>query len=195
MRFIEIDTKKPDMESLRAAIDLLEQDYPIVFPSDTTYGILMRFSPVNAHFLHQLRRSDTTKPFLVVVSEDFPWHELIATSAAGTEFSAFAAQYWPGPNTLLFPKAPGLAYPPAETIAIRMPAETTNRAFHTLLQLCDFPIMAPSFNLPGKPIIAQQTEAEASFPEIEYAFWDAHFEPSAPSAIWDLTNNPPSRIR
>ena len=156
LRFIDIDVTKPDFQSLKAAAELLEQDYPVVFPSDTTYGILMRFTAENAARLHTIRRENTDKPFLVVISEDFDWQQLVKADGLPQENLGAVNDYWPGPVTLVFTKAVSLSYPPADSIAIRMPSAENNRAFHTLVQLCDFPIMAPSFNLPGEPVILDQ---------------------------------------
>lgn len=195
MRFIDIDIVKPEFQSLKAAAELLADDYPVVFPSDTTYGILMRFTPENAAKLHALRREDAAKPFLLVVSEDADWLGLTQADVRNDENRDAVATYWPGPNTLLFPKAKTLSYPATDTIAIRMPALESNRAFHTLIQLCDFPVMAPSFNRPGEPVITTKAEALEKFPEIEYAFWDERYQPGAPSAIWDLRETPPRKVR
>lgn len=195
MRFIDFDVKKPDFQTLKAAAELLADDYPIVFPSDTTYGILMRFTPENAAQLHTLRRENTDQPFLVVVSEDFDWQSLVQVDVLPSQNRDAVNTYWPGANTLLFPKAVSLSYPAGDTIAIRMPAAEANRAFHTLVQLCDFPVLAPSFNRPGEPVILKQAEGAEKFAEIEYAFWDERYEPGQPSAIWDLHSEPPRKIR
>jgi L-threonylcarbamoyladenylate synthase len=193
--FIDIDVTKPDIQSLQAAAELLEQGYPVVFPSDTTNGILMRFTPENAAKLHALRREDSTKPFLVVVSEDSDWRSLINADAMPRENLDTVLHSWPGPTTLVFSKAGTLSYPAAESIAIRMPSAENNKAFHTLIQLCDFPVMAPSFNRPGEPVITDKKTAAEKFPEIQYAFWDVRFQPQPPSAIWDLRAVPPLKLR
>ena len=195
MRFIDFDVKKPDFQTLKAAAELLADDYPVVFPGDTNYGILMRFTPENAERLHALRRENTDKPFLVVVSEDFDWQALVKTDALPRQNRDAVNTYWPGTHTLIFPKADTLAYPPADSIAIRMPAAETNRAFHTLIQLCNFPLLAPPFNRSGEPAITTQAEGTEKFGEIEYAFWDARYEPGPASAIWDLREDPPRQIR
>lgn len=193
MRVIDIDVTKPELQSVRAAQELLEQDYAIVFPSDTVYGLLMRYSAENAARLHDLRREERSKPFLLVVSEDFDWKSL--TAEVSSEQADFAANLWPGPNTMVLPKSPALSYPEGVTIALRMPALTTNRAFHTLVQLCDFPLLAPSLNKAGEPTLADRATAAAVFPEIEYAFWDERFVPGQPSAVWNLCQSPPARLR
>lgn len=195
MRFIDFDVKKPDFQTLKAAAELLADDYPVVFPSDTTYGILMRHSADNAARLHALRRENTDKPFLLVISEDCDWHALTLADALPRENLAAVATYWPGPNTLIFPKHESLSYPTADSVAIRMPAAEHNKAFHTLVQLCDFPVMAPSFNRPGEPVITTKAEAEVKFAELEYAFWDDSYRPGEPSAIWDLKEAPPRKLR
>lgn len=195
MRFIDFDTAKPDFQTIKAAEELLQKDYPIVFPSDTTYGILMRYSVENAAALHSLRRENKEKPFLLAISEDYDWESLVDSRRLQPENEADVENFWPGTNTLIFAKNPELAYPPSDSIAIRMPAAAANRSFHTLIQLCDFPVMAPSFNHPGEPVITEKKVAQEKFGEIEYAFWDDRFVPQPPSAIWDLRVVPPQKIR
>ncbi|HRP68124.1 MAG TPA: Sua5/YciO/YrdC/YwlC family protein [Turneriella sp.] len=195
MRFIDIDTQKPQFDAIKAAAELLADDYPLVFPTDTTFGILMRFTVENAARLHALRRDDLSKPFLAVLSEDFNWKSLVNADFLSHENIHYVETYWPGTNTLLFPKAKHLAYPTGNRIALRMPAVENNRAFHTLVQLCDFALMAPLFNRPGEPVITTRNEAAAKFAEIEYAFWDDFYRPQNPSALWDLSQTPIVKVR
>jgi tRNA A37 threonylcarbamoyladenosine synthetase subunit TsaC/SUA5/YrdC len=155
----------------------------------------MRFSAENAARLHALRRENLNKPFLVVIAEDYDWQSLTDADVLPAENRTAVEKFWPGANTLLFAKAAALSYPATGSIAIRMPAAESNRAFHTLVQLCDFPVLAPSFNRPGEPVITDKAAGAEKFPEIEYAFWDDRFLPGEPSTIWDLREVPAKRIR
>jgi len=197
MEFLDIDCRKPNLELLKAALDLLEKDYPIVFPTDTVYGILIKYSEPNAQKLHALRRADLSKPFLAVISEDFNLKQLVDRTKLKPSAENFLDAHWPGKVTCILPKHPSLRYPSGDTIAIRMCAHLDNTAFHTLVQMADFPLLAPSLNRAGEPLIATKGAARASFSnDLEYAFWDEHFSShNQPSQIWDLTGSEAVQVR
>ncbi|ATU71983.1 hypothetical protein SXCC_03827 [Gluconacetobacter sp. SXCC-1] len=63
-----------------------------------------------------------------------------------------ASRFWPGPLTLVLPRAPGCAISPIataglSTAAVRVPAGGNTRA---LLAACGFPVVAPSANPSGR---------------------------------------------
>lgn len=171
MRIIDLDVTKPELQAVRAAQELLEADYPIVFPCAAAHCILMRYSAENAGTLHKL--TGQTRTFPLLLSEDADWQALTA-SLSPTQ-ADFVAREWPGPNLLDLPKSAALAYPEESTITLAMPALGTNRAFHTLLQLCDFPLLAAPLAKGSAPAITERSAAEQVFREIEYGFWGKKF--------------------
>jgi tRNA A37 threonylcarbamoyladenosine synthetase subunit TsaC/SUA5/YrdC len=175
VRIIDLDETKPELQAVRAAQELLEANYPIVFPCDTMHSLLMRYSAENAKTLHAL--TGQTAPFTVLLSEDADWQKLAATLSAAQADLVMRA--WPGPDRLVLPKSSALAYPEEQTITLSMPALGSNRAFHTLVQLCDFPLLAaPLVRAPGT-VIAERTAAAEVFATLEYGFWGEKFTPAA----------------
>ncbi|MBV6492362.1 MAG: Threonylcarbamoyl-AMP synthase [Turneriella sp.] len=195
MQFIDTDTKRPESGLIQKAANFLRDNYPIVFPTDTTWGILMRMDAINAEKLHKLRRENLSKPFLAVIPEGFDWKSLVDTNKLPKENFGKVNNFWPGTNTLLFPKALHLRYPQGSSIALRMPAYIDNPAFNLLLKMCNFPLLAPSFNRPGESVILTKEEAIEKFAELPYAFWDKAYRPLKPSALWDLTGIPIVQLR
>ncbi|MFO1471914.1 MAG: hypothetical protein U1F27_12865 [Turneriella sp.] len=177
MRIIDLDVTKPELQAVRAAQELLDANYPIVFPCDTMHCVLMRYSAENAKTLHAL--TGQTKTFPVLLSEDADWQKLAAPGAPVD----LAMREWPGPNLLVLPKSSAQAYPDGETITLSMPALGSNRAFHTLVQLCDFPLLAAPLAKGEAPAIADRAIAESEFAEIEYGFWGERFSPAAPPQV------------
>ena len=82
----------------------------------------------------------------------FPSAEAAFAHVLATETAhRLAAAFWPGPLTLVLPRAPGtqinlLASAGLDTLAIRVPASEAARA---LLQAAGLPIAAPSANRSG----------------------------------------------
>lgn len=177
MRIIDLDVTKPELQAVRAAQELLDANYPIVFPCDTIHCILMRYSAENAKTLHAL--TGQIKPFPVLLSEDADWQKLAAPGAPVD----LAMREWPGPNLLVLPKSAAQAYPEGETITLSMPALGSNRAFHTLVQLCDFPLLAAPLAKGETAAITDRSTAENVFSEIEYGFWGERFSPAAPPQV------------
>lgn len=127
VNFLEIDLHKPDFQTLRAALELLNDDYLILFPGDAGNQLLVRQSAANLARLKKLTAPDSE--IRLALSEDAD-----ANTLAKGEIPSFLPDYG------------------------------NNRAFHTLVQLCDYPLLVAT----GKN---DRTEAAAAFPEIEYAFW------------------------
>ncbi len=129
----------------------------VAFPTETVYGLgadAANDAAVAAIFA--AKRRPRFNPLIAHVAD------------AGAAFSLgefsddarkLAERFWPGPLTLVAPRAPGcpvslLASAGLETLAIRVPAHETARA---LLAAFGGPVVAPSANISGR---LSPTEAE-----------------------------------
>lgn len=127
MKFLDIDIHKPDFQTLKAALELLADDYVILFPADVGQSVVCKAaSPANAKLSSIVNPADKLR---LAIAEDVDLERLE-----------------PGGITPYFPDC------------------NTNRAFHTLVQLCDFPILL-------SPVASDRDAAAAAYPDIEYAFW------------------------
>lgn len=104
MKLIDIDIHRPDVQTLRAALELLADGHIILFPAEQKPALLSRFSPTNRERMAGM----------------LPNAEFYLVAAEDSDEAVLAAVGLP-----LF-----------------KPDHTRNRAFHTLVQLCDFPILA-----------------------------------------------------
>ena len=179
MRFLDLDVAKPDTQTIRAAVELLEAEYPVLFPIDTCFAMLMRFSETNVARLTEILGHALT-PLPVAISEDADWQAWAGGVPAAT--ADFMQKLWPGADAVIFDRGH------AGKILLHMPAHTPNRAFHTLVQLCDFPLIAANAG------ITTQDEARNRFAALEYGFWDDGYIPAAAAPQWDATHSPPVRI-
>lgn len=127
MKFLDIDIHKPDFQTLKAALELLADDYVILFPADIGLSALCRATGESRKSLSAIV-SSSGLPHLAV-SEDMN----------------------------LEPLSQG-------DITPYLPDYETNRAFHTLVQLCDFPLLVV-------PVPNDRAATANAYPEIEYGFW------------------------
>lgn len=120
----------PDSEGLAQAVAALRSGAVVAYPTETVYGLAVdpfRESAIQRLFEVKGRQEDN--PILVVISDESQLLELAGEISARAR--AYMDAFWPGPLSLLFPKAAGL--PSALTaqgdkICVRCPAHETARA-------------------------------------------------------------------
>jgi hypothetical protein len=127
VKFIEIDIHKPDFQTLKAALELLADDYVILFPADIGQSIVCNAAnAIREKFTAMLGTADKIR---LAVAEDMNLEKLAPSD-----------------------------------ITPYLPDHESNRAFHTLVQLCDFPLLVI-------PIAGDRATVNETYPYIEYAFW------------------------
>ncbi len=181
----EISTQS--REFIEEATGFLRGDQIVAGPSDTIYGMFMRFSLQNAKSLHQIKKRDQRKPFLVILPEkENPL--TLAEEIRDSEKSNFIIGKWPGKNTLVLRKKNGIPYPPESTIALRKPARLDNPWFYEVVNALGFPILAPSLNITGEEPMVDPGEVESVFSgSIAAFYYDPEWKNSIASRIYDLT--------
>lgn len=139
-------------------IDLLSKGGSGLLPTDTIYGLSCRALDESAvERLHKLKGRDSTKPFIVLVS-DIKMLDLLSISA---EQAVYVEKYWPGPISMEFhaPSAPSWLHRGLGHFAIRLPNHPQ------LLGLINKvgPIVSTSANLQGQAPVRNAKEARALF--------------------------------
>ena len=121
----------------------------VAFPTETVYGLGADAS--NAAAIARLYEAKGRPAFNPLIAH-------VGDLAAAQKIARFDAQaillanaFWPGPLTLVLPKAPGcavadLAIAGLDTIAVRVPA---HRIARQILRAFGGPVVAPSANLSG----------------------------------------------
>lgn len=136
--------------SLAIALQHLNADDAIVAPTDTVYGVMCRFDrPQAIDSLYEIKGRPPEKAIPVLISD---LHQLTQLTHAPVSpvAQALAAQFWPGPLTIVLPALPTLpsvltAQQP--TVGVRLPAHGWLR---TLIRQSG-PLAATSANLSGQP--------------------------------------------
>jgi L-threonylcarbamoyladenylate synthase len=121
----------------------------VAFPTETVYGLGADATDAAAIArLYQAKGRPSFNPLIAHVG-DLPGAQRIACFDA--QAARLAQAFWPGPLTLVLPKAPGcavadLATAGLDTIAVRVPAHPIAR---DILRAFGGPVVAPSANLSG----------------------------------------------
>jgi tRNA threonylcarbamoyl adenosine modification protein (Sua5/YciO/YrdC/YwlC family) len=112
------------MSTMDQAVDALREGRPIVMPTDTVYGIAALVDvpdAIAAVFAAKGRPSERPLP---VLGEDVASLQPVVTF--DERALALAERFWPGPLTLVLPRAPGfrvdLGGAATDSVAVRIPA-------------------------------------------------------------------------
>ncbi|PIP70149.1 MAG: threonylcarbamoyl-AMP synthase [Nitrospirae bacterium CG22_combo_CG10-13_8_21_14_all_44_11] len=135
---------------LKRAVEILNNGGIVAFPTETFYGLGVRFDMENSlRKLYELKKRPKEKPMPLIIGSRASLSMLAASVNEIAE--SLMDKFWPGPLTLLLKAKKGLSsYLTADTgrIAVRIPGEST--ALY-LAREAGFPITATSANISGMP--------------------------------------------
>jgi L-threonylcarbamoyladenylate synthase len=144
-----------DEAGISAAAALLASGGLVGLPTETVYGLAAdAFNAVACASIFEVKARPTFDPLIVHIA-DATWLPRVADlSALSAERRALldrlCARFWPGPLTLVLPKAaalPGIVTSGLGTVAVRVPAHPVALA---LLRAVGTPLAAPSANRFGE---------------------------------------------
>jgi len=136
--------------AIAEAAALIRAGQTVAVPTETVYGLAADATDSAAVArIYEAKGRPGFNPLIVHVIDRAAAGELARFDATA---EALAAAFWPGPLTLVLPRAPGgpvasLATAGLATIALRCPAHPAMRA---LLVACGRPLAAPSANASGR---------------------------------------------
>jgi L-threonylcarbamoyladenylate synthase len=140
----------PDsMASLSQGAELLRQGGTVAFPTETVYGLganALNQEAVKAIF--QAKQRPSWDPLIVHIVNEKQL-EMVAVDIPANGRLLMEA-FWPGPLTLLLPKAPqvpGIVTSGRARVGVRMPRHPVARR---LIELAGVPVAAPSANSFGR---------------------------------------------
>lgn len=180
--------------AVREAAGWLRRGFPVVFPTDTVYGI--GTTPYEAAAIDRLyavkgRPTDKGIPILLADPADLDTVARAIPPAA----RALIARFWPGPLTLIVPRASHLpdSISPNDNIAVRIPDHDVTRA---LIREAGGAVATTSANLSGQPPIRNGAAAMAAFNGLIAVVLDDGPSPGdRPSTIVDCTTTTPEIVR
>ena len=130
---------------LGEAARLLRDGGMVAMPTETVYGLAANAFDVDAVLqIFEVKDRPRFDPLIVHIGHQDQLHDVVREIPA--EAQRLIAELWPGPLTLVLPKAgkiPELVTSGLDTVAVRMPAHSM--ALELLRKLA-FPLAAPSAN-------------------------------------------------
>lgn len=137
-----------DPAAIAEAAGILGRGGLVAFPTETVYGLGANALDAGAVArIFAAKARPTFDPLIVHVADRSWLHR--AVRATPEAAAVLAGRFWPGPLTLVLPKAwviPDLVTAGLDTVGVRVPDHAAARA---LIQAAGCPIAAPSANLFG----------------------------------------------
>ena len=128
----------------------LRQGELVAFPTETVYGLgANALDETAAQKIYAAKGRPSDNPLIVHIYDKAQLEQLVSYVPPKAE--ALMAAFWPGPLTLVLPRAqavPDCVTGGLATVGIRMPDHPAALA---LLKACGLPLAAPSANTSGKP--------------------------------------------
>ncbi|GIM91507.1 L-threonylcarbamoyladenylate synthase [Paractinoplanes toevensis] len=184
---------QPDDAGIAEAVALLRAGSVVAFPTETVYGLgADAFSHKAVGEIYRLKNRPSWNPLIVHVATV----EVARDLAAGWPINAdkLAAEFWPGPLTLVVRRATHLTGVGADndTIALRIPAHDVALR---LLAASELPLAAPSAN--RSEGISPTTAAHVlrSLPDVPLVLDGGPSSWGIESTVLDLTTDVPTLLR
>lgn len=142
---IPVSSDNPDESIIARAAQLMADSALVAFPTETVYGLgANAFNQDAVANIFRAKERPSTNPIIVHVHDTSSAQQVVSQWPEQAE--RLAQAFWPGPMTLILPKAPcvpDIITAGGDTVAIRIPAHPVALA---LLRHCGFPVAAPSAN-------------------------------------------------
>jgi L-threonylcarbamoyladenylate synthase len=183
--------------SLARAAECLRDGGLVAFPTETVYGLgVHALDAAAVRRLFAAKGRPANDPLIVHVSSFEKVTDLVTDDIAVTPYKKLAAQFWPGPLTLVLPRSsrvPDEVTAGLPTVGIRVPAHPVARA---LLEAAGIPVAAPSANLFSRP---SPTRAEHVLHDLEgridMVIDGGPTNVGVESTVLDLTGDTPTVLR
>ncbi len=141
-----VDRREPEAEPLAIAAGALRRGGLVAFPTETVYGLgANALDPAAVARIFEAKGRPASDPLIVHIAA-LDQLETVARDLPPLALD-LAARFWPGPLTLVLPRAERVAANVGggrETVAVRMPSHPVALA---LLRAAQLPVAAPSANL------------------------------------------------
>ncbi len=179
---------------IRAA-ELLRVGQVVALPTETVYGLAANaLDPAAVQRIFEAKGRPAHNPIIVHVASEEMARACVAAwpPLAGR----LAAAFWPGPLTLVLPRAqsiPDVVTAGGQTVGIRWPSHPFVQA---LIRACGFPLAAPSANLSNRvsPTNARHVQRQLG-DRIPLIVDGGQAQVGIESTVLDISRRPPRLLR
>jgi L-threonylcarbamoyladenylate synthase len=184
-----------DEAAVRRGAEVIRRGGLVAFPTETVYGLgadALSSSAVARIF--EAKERPRGNPLIVHLANAAAL-ESVASRVPPRAHDA-AARFWPGPLTLVLPRAstvPFITTGGLDTVAVRVPFHPVARA---LIEASDRPIAAPSANRSGRPSPTRAEHVREDLDgRIELILDGGPTPVGVESTVLDMTTEPPTLLR
>ncbi|MBN2280239.1 MAG: threonylcarbamoyl-AMP synthase [Candidatus Marinimicrobia bacterium] len=139
----------------------------VAFPTETVYGLgADALNPLAVAKIFELKERPSFDPLIVHIADLQQLEKLV--SVIDERVYRLAAQYWPGPLTMVLPKSnrvPDIVTSGLPTVGIRMP---NHKIALELIQKSGCPIAAPSANKFGRISPTTSAHVKKQLPRVDF---------------------------
>lgn len=192
-------TKENIEQTAKEAASVWTEGGLVGFPTETVYGLGGNgLNKEASKKIYAAKGRPSDNPLILHIADMEQLYPLVKTDNEKimARAKALADAFWPGPLTMILPKADEIPYETTgglDTVAIRMPSHPVARR---LLQVCKLPIAAPSANLSGRPSPTSASHViEDMDGRIEMIIDGGDVGIGVESTIIDLTGETPMLLR
>ena len=192
-----LSTHTPELfrQAVRRAAELLRAGEVVALPTETVYGLAANaLDEAAVAKIFQIKGRPAHNPIIVHVADNAMAKRCVANWPELAD--KFATSFWPGPLTLVLPRAkkiPDAVTAGGATVGLRWPSHPFIRA---VIRECGFPLAAPSANLSNQisPTNAEHVRAQLGG-KIALIVDGGQSQVGIESTVLDLTVSPPSILR
>ena len=194
-RTLALNPAAPDPAAIAEAARVLRGGGLVAFPTETVYGLgANAFSADAVAGIFRAKGRPAHNPLIVHLADPAALDTVAQDAPAAAR--RLAAQFWPGPLTLVLRRAAAVAPNVSggrETVAVRVPAHPVALA---LIAAAGVPVAAPSANRFTRPSATSATHVLADLDGRIDLVLDAGPTPiGVESTVLDLTTQPPALLR
>ncbi|MBM4241671.1 MAG: threonylcarbamoyl-AMP synthase [Euryarchaeota archaeon] len=192
MKILRINSKNPEKEKIRMAINALKKGGVVVYPTDTVYGLGANiFHKEAIEKVYSIKKRPSAKPISVCVSKI---SDIDKIAYIDKKLEKIIEKILPGPFTIILRKRESISptlTAGGEKIGIRIP---DNIICNELSR--EFPITTTSANLAGEKPPRSAEEVFEQLGESADIILDGGIcKHGIPSTVIDMTESPPKILR
>jgi len=192
-----LSTHTPELfqKAVLRAAELLRAGEVVALPTETVYGLAANALDEKAVAkIFQVKGRPADNPIIIHVAGNEMAKRCVTNWPSLAD--KLAKAFWPGPLTLVLPRAgkiPGIVAAGGATVGVRWPGHPFIQA---VIRECDFPLAAPSANLSGRvsPTNAEHVRAQLGG-KILLIVDGGQSQVGIESTVLDLTDWPPRILR
>ena len=182
-------------QAVSSAAELLRAGEVVALPTETVYGLAANaLDPKAVAKIFQVKGRPAHNPIIVHIASNAMARNCVRRWPPLAE--QFARSFWPGPLTLVLPRAaiiPEIVTAGGATVGLRWPSHPFMQA---VIRECGFPLAAPSANLSNQisPTNAAHVRAQLAG-KIPLIVDGGQSQVGIESTVLDLTVSPPRILR